>query len=259
MFMNNLVRFRREANLSQSDLADKLGVARATYIKLEKGEKSPTLEDIKNISRILGVEVEDLIYEDSKSLHKNVEDKNINDIEETIKNKDIVFDDEKLKQALLYVIGEVGHMPNIGLTVIYKLLYFIDFDYYEKFSKSITGMKYMHNYYGPTPDRKIFDKLIEDMKNNDEIHIEKISFHGKMQKKYLPKNEFIDLGSLSGQEVNHINEVLDRMKHLTASQISDYAHRDTPWVLTKQGEVIDYKLSKYRTSSTSVVDDEDDL
>jgi hypothetical protein len=50
---------------------------------------------------------------------------------------------EKFKELLLYILYEVGMKPNIGKTVLYKLLYFCDFNFYELYGKSITGMQYI--------------------------------------------------------------------------------------------------------------------
>ncbi len=258
MFTKNLIRLRHESDLSQDYIAKRLQITRATYIKIEKGEKSPTLNEAKKIAQVLGVKMEELIYTipyTNENENFKIIIQNSTNIKKSTKIK---LDQTKLKSVLLYVIGEVGSMPNIGETVLYKLLYFIDFDYYEKFNESITGMKYRHNYYGPTPDIKVFNNLIEGMKEKNEISIKKVPFHNKTQTKYLA-NASPDLSYLNGQEIQHINEVLDRMKHNTAAQISKYAHQDTPWVLTEQGEVIDYKLVKYRTDATSVVEDEDEL
>ncbi|MYE38508.1 MAG: helix-turn-helix domain-containing protein, partial [Candidatus Spechtbacteria bacterium SB0662_bin_43] len=175
MFTKNLIRLRHQARLSQSDVADKLGMARATYIKLEQGEKSPTLSEIRKIAHVLDVNIEDLIYEIPSSLKENTT--NIQAPKKALpRHHKIRLSHTKLKNVLLYVIGEVGSMPNIGTTVLYKLLYFIDFDYYEKFSASITGMKYRHNHYGPTPDIKVFDDLIKEMQEKNEIAINKTMF-----------------------------------------------------------------------------------
>jgi len=58
---------------------------------------------------------------------------------------------EKFKEVLLYILNKVGSKPNIGETVIYKLLYFIDFDFYEKYEEQIIGATYIKNRYVPTP------------------------------------------------------------------------------------------------------------
>ena len=35
------------------------------------------------------------------------------------------------------------------MTVLYKLLYFIDFDYYEKFEEQLVGATYIKNHLDP--------------------------------------------------------------------------------------------------------------
>ncbi len=45
----------------------------------------------------------------------------------------------KFKEVLLYILGKVGSLPNVGETVIYKLLYFIDFDYFEMYEEQLIG------------------------------------------------------------------------------------------------------------------------
>jgi len=56
---------------------------------------------------------------------------------------------KKFKEVFLYILEKVGARPNIGETALYKLLYFIDFDYYEKFEEQLIGAKYIKNHFGP--------------------------------------------------------------------------------------------------------------
>ena len=58
---------------------------------------------------------------------------------------------EKFKEVFLYILNKVGSKPNIGETVIYKLLYFIDFNFYEKYEEQLIGAAYLKNRFGPTP------------------------------------------------------------------------------------------------------------
>ncbi|GGD16287.1 helix-turn-helix transcriptional regulator [Aquisalinus flavus] len=60
--ITNKVRQLREAhgNMSQSALADAIGVTRQTVIAIEQGRYSPSLESAFRISRIFGVGVEDV-------------------------------------------------------------------------------------------------------------------------------------------------------------------------------------------------------
>jgi hypothetical protein len=94
---------------------------------------------------------------------------------------------EKFKEVLLYILGKVGSKPNIGETVIYKLLYFIDFDYYEEYEEQLIGATYIKNQHGPTPIE--FKKITERMIKDKEIEKVKSTYYTFPQTKYLPLRE----------------------------------------------------------------------
>ena len=60
--ITNCVKALRETNgnMSQAALADAIGVTRQTIIAIEQGRYSPSLESAFRISRVFGVEVEDV-------------------------------------------------------------------------------------------------------------------------------------------------------------------------------------------------------
>jgi len=72
---------------------------------------------------------------------------------------------DKFKEVLLYVLNKVGSKPNVGEAVLYKLLYFIEFDFYEKYEEQLIGATYIKNHYGPTP--KEFIKIVGEMEGKD--------------------------------------------------------------------------------------------
>ncbi|MEK7094493.1 MAG: Panacea domain-containing protein, partial [Patescibacteria group bacterium] len=158
---------------------------------------------------------------------------------------------EKFEQTLLYIITKIGGKPNIGQTALYKLLYFIDFDYYEKFEEQLIGAKYIKNHYGPTP--VMFAKFIERLEKNGKVEKVKSKFYKHEQTKYLVNpNEPIDLSALSAQELAHIDWEINRLGDLTATQISALSHLDTPWVAAKDRESLEYEHVFYRPEETSV-------
>ena len=61
MFKDNLVELRKIHDMSQEELADKIGVSRQTLSKYETGESLPDIEKCKTIAEIFGVTVDDLI------------------------------------------------------------------------------------------------------------------------------------------------------------------------------------------------------
>ena len=67
-FAKNLVELRKINNLSQEDLAEKIGVSRQTLSKYETGESLPDIEKCGMIANVFGVSLDDLIsYEKSDS------------------------------------------------------------------------------------------------------------------------------------------------------------------------------------------------
>lgn len=55
-FAATLLRYRAEHNLSQRELAKKLGVSQPRVVKLESGEHNPEVDTIINAVRQLGIE-----------------------------------------------------------------------------------------------------------------------------------------------------------------------------------------------------------
>ncbi|WDV46886.1 helix-turn-helix transcriptional regulator [Clostridiaceae bacterium M8S5] len=64
--MKNKIRnLRKEYNLTQDDLAIKLGVSRQTIISLEKGKYNPSITLAFKISRVFNTQIEQIfIYEE---------------------------------------------------------------------------------------------------------------------------------------------------------------------------------------------------
>ena len=158
---------------------------------------------------------------------------------------------EKFKEVLLYILKKIGAKPNVGKTVIYKLLYFIDFDYYELYEEQLMGLTYIKNTYGPTPLN--FDDFVKEMSDAKELEIVSSSYFSLSQTKYLPIRE-PNLDLLNAKELNHIDVTLDKYSDKTANQLSEFSHRDVPWIGTEEKEIIDYESVFYRTPETSVRD-----
>ena len=53
---------RNHAGLTQADMAERLGVDRSTYIKIEKDPERVTLGQIRGIARETGIPVEDIFF-----------------------------------------------------------------------------------------------------------------------------------------------------------------------------------------------------
>ena len=73
MFRDNLVSLRKMLNITQEELAEKIGVSRQTLSKYEIGESLPNIEQCKAIADVFGVKLDDLVnYEKDDNLGLNV-------------------------------------------------------------------------------------------------------------------------------------------------------------------------------------------
>lgn len=245
---------RKKHRLSQESVAKRLGITRPTYIQIERGERDLTITQAEKLSGLFGVSFENIrtgkvsapLIKIEKSMKENKIRKK-EDVRISIPQKNI----EKFRQILIHILRKCGGKPNVGMTVIYKILYFIDFDYYEKHEEQIMGLVYLKNTHGPTP--YYFDELIKEMKDKGIIEELKSKFYIYPQTKYIinPRIE-PDLSILNGREIEHIDWEIARLSDLTASMLSELSHRDVPWISAEEGKPLDYEAVFYRTKDTSV-------
>jgi transcriptional regulator with XRE-family HTH domain len=278
MYGNYLKQLRKQAGLTQGIVADRLGVARSTYVAMESGKGELNLSEIKILSLLYQIAPGDIV--EGKIDKENINESDLYEedthgttglvpyeaIDATFQDSELDVlpreidprvDPQKLRNVLLYVLGRIGARPNVGETVLYKLLYFIDFDYYEINGRSITGLTYVKNHYGPTPARE-FRSVVNSMIKAGQMEIAETEYFSHTQRKYLPTIE-PDLSCLSAQEIKHIDFELERMGEKSAKQLSELSHLDSPWIAAKPKMPINYQLSKYRTMHTSVRELDDAL
>ena len=102
IFMINVetIRELREQNdWTQEQMAEKLGITRNGYAKIERGESMPNLERLNEIATLFGVEVTELL--DNKNFICQIIDNNSNTINYN-SNQNLIAEIEKLKLSLSY-------------------------------------------------------------------------------------------------------------------------------------------------------------
>lgn len=240
---------RTKTGISQQRLAELVGVSRPAISQIETGDRKVSVDELDRLAKTFNVSLTTLLDREKEpevilkegpkgrklqpSTRINVPQKNV----------------EKFKEVLLYMLNKVGSKPNIGETVIYKLLYFIDFDFYEKYEEQLIGATYIKNHYGPTPME--FQKIVEKMTVDKEILRVENKYFDFPQTKYLPLRR-PDLSKLKANEIEVIDSVLNRLSDMNAGQISDYSHNDVPWLTTENDGIIEYESVFYRTIPYSV-------
>ena len=223
---------RGKYGMSQVELAKRLGMSRPTLIKVEKGERLLSRKEEEEMGKIF----------DMAEGHPSGPS---DDVRISIPAKNL----EKFKQVFLYVLEKTAGRPNVGMTVLYKLLYFIDFDYYEKYEEQLMGLTYIKNHHGPTP--REFVKVIEGMKETGELEEVKSKYFTFEQRKFLP-HQHADLSRLSAQEIAMVDNVLARYADKSATELSALSHEDTPWIAAEDGKNIEYDHVFFRPEKLSV-------
>ena len=155
------------------------------------------------------------------------------------------FMEEKFKMVLHYIIYKCGFRNNVGRTVLHKLMYFSDFNYFELYNESITNESYRKMERGPVPIH--FESAIEELIDESKVSIGKRKLAcGKVMKRYYSlKEPSIDLKE---EELAVIDNVIKDLSHLNGKQIGDYSLSDAPVKQTQDEEIVDYNLVSSRDS-----------
>jgi transcriptional regulator with XRE-family HTH domain len=103
-----------------------LGVSRPTLVQIEADKRKVKAEEIKKLSEIFDISTDYLLGIDtSEEVH--IDEKQIT----------------KFKHLMLYILSKVGAKYNVGKVVLYKLLYFSEFDFYEQYQKKLAGYPFI--------------------------------------------------------------------------------------------------------------------
>jgi len=242
---------RKQKAYSQGELAKLIEVSRPSFSEIEDGKKDLTISQAKKLAEALGLSFNDLLNnkipnEPELVIEKDlVKTKKESNIRISVPEKNM----KKFTEVFLYVLNRIGAKPNVGEGVLCKLMYFIDFDFYERYEKQLMGAVYIKNHHGPTPLG--FPKILEDMEKKGEIVRVVKKLYNYQQKKYLPLRES-DLSLITAEEKKHIDWVLARLSDKNAREMEEYSHRDIPWISAEDQSAIDYETVFYRTPDFSV-------
>lgn len=244
-----LAELRKIRDWSQEDLAKRVNLSRSSLAQIELGNRSVNILELQRLSMELGFSLDDFMSEDFV-VHPELDNKKETDIhavEERIAKPTLNVD--KFKNVLLYLLEKCAGKPNVGETVLYKLLYFSDFNYYELYEEHLTGAQYRKLPFGPVPQK--LNIIISEMIEKGTLKRVKTDYHDYPQTRYLPL-EKPNLVLLKASETEIIDRVIEQMSNWSATAISNYSHKDLPWEVTDEGKEIDYELAFYREAPYSV-------
>lgn len=154
------------------------------------------------------------------------------------------FDREKLEQVILFFLEKINN-NTLGRTKLMKLLYYVDFDHYEKTGRSITNAKYRKLPQGPVPDKA--EKVITKMIEKGAVREVKMKVGPYDQRRLITEAALFDASKLQGDELETLRLVAQKWERASAQEIATATHREAPWGTTEDGKAIDYELAHYRS------------
>lgn len=179
------------------------------------------------------------------------------------------------QEAVLKAISDEYHQPrtivkSASLTrgVFHKLCYLVDFEYYRRYERSMTGEIYVHTRNGPVPIHfnKVVNNLITDGRmsigdgdtfNSPLTEFDGFSSSAKQRKLVMvdiPYDEGLReiayhiLPELRKDELDVIRKIVSEYRDMTAREMEPIVRQDPPWRLSSEGQEIDYELVFYRNN-----------
>lgn len=151
---------------------------------------------------------------------------------------------EKYQNAILYLCRQLKGEVR-GKKKLAKLLYFADFDLYEKKQRSITGDVYRALPMGPVPS------ALEEVTAT--MVLEKLLGVSPIEERdgYIPTEVYTsltepDLSVFSDEEKAVLDRVVLRYGHLNGKQLEELSHAEAPYIGTEPRQEIPYELAFYR-------------
>jgi uncharacterized phage-associated protein len=156
----------------------------------------------------------------------------------------MAFRSKKYEQAILYLCSKLGTEVR-GKKKLAKLLYFVDFDYFEKNQTYFTGEKYKKLPMGPFPMH--MEGVIDKLAKKEVLSVKSIQeYEGYNPTEVYKSLHGPDVSVFTEKEKEILDRVIKKYGHLSGKQLEDITHAEAPYIGTEEGEEIDYELAYYR-------------
>ncbi len=144
--------------------------------------------------------------------------------------------EKKLAELILYISQKCAGDDYFGSVKLNKILFFSDFIAYGTWGKTISNAGYQHQPNGPVLHRML--PVIEELKRSASLAIQPTNCGGYRQNRPVNLRE-PDLSVFEAREIALVDDWIERLKPLSASQISRMTHETASWCSTDDYQEID--------------------
>ncbi len=230
---------REMYNLNQRNFSLLLGFGEITITRYESKSVQEKAHDIIIRNAADPKWFYECVLNNKDSFLKYNSEKSYSNLLEIINNKinqnlilsgNVEYNEEYFYGVIHYLINKLNKLTK---TMLAKYLWYIDFLSFKSYNRSITGLKYIHNYYGAYPIG-FNDKL-----SNDNIVV---------RESYYEKNDsfvyFIESCKSNVEFTNEQKLVMDKVisefKGYNTGELVEYMHKEVAYINTKSNELISY-------------------
>jgi len=155
------------------------------------------------------------------------------------------LNEKKYRNVILYFAKNVGSGSVWGKKKMYKLLYYLDFDFFEKYEKPITGDIYHKLQMGPAPS--YFDAIAFELKREGKLKISRgktgAGLNDAVVYKALVRP---DRNAFTEQEKKMLNRIIKLYGNKSGAQLEALTHKEAPYLAVDEGEEMPLELAHYR-------------
>lgn len=155
------------------------------------------------------------------------------------------LNEKKYKNAILFLSKNTRRGSVWGKKKMYKLLYFLDFDFFEKHERSITGDVYHNLQMGPAPT--YFDAMVDELVKNGLLKVGR----GKSGPGYNDAYIYIalkdpDESVFDEEELEMLKRIVRKYGDKTGTQLETLTHKEAPYLAVDKGQEMPLELAHYR-------------
>lgn len=256
-----IIEFREKYNISQRELVSLLGWGKMTINRYERGalpskSHSDILKNIISNEEILKQKVLEAyelgrindktnnnITKYFQSSRKNIV-KSLLEVELS-HNEDILngfrkFEIERIENLISYIADKTD---NLYKTSLNKYLWFMDFENFKENVRSLTGLRYIKQKFGPVIEKKGYEEIINLL--DEKFYIEETEdiYNNSTKAKIISKKNY-DMSIYSQDEMEVIYAVIQKFKNMSGSEISDKSHKEDGWIENEMNCIISYDYAE---------------
>lgn len=235
----NILKFRKQQQLTQTEFANMIGISRKTLISYEKNYAIPSKHYEKLILRVMH---DRAFYDQLKSTFTGMYPAKDLNILGSIQLKESLnpyngyqnIDEAIIQNLILYFTNQ-----GISQTRLQKAFFYNDFLNYQSEGVSLTGLYYRKMMFGP---------YSEELQNYSDALLNRNILCQKLDH-LMVSNQNPDLSAFSKDQIDRISKIKNYIDNNSAKDVSEDSHEHLGWQQTELFEKISYDYALQMTDT----------